>query len=76
MTKKHFQALARALYEAQPLKPGPCSQIDFAKYASKVATWNACVKGVMDACSQSNGAFDRERFLEACETGTTRGMRK
>lgn len=66
MTKKDFQALARALHLAMPL-------IDAEPYNRK-NTWLRCVKYVADVCAASNPRFDRARFIEACETGKTKGM--
>jgi hypothetical protein len=74
MSKKHYQAIAAAIYaERQWIKSahtpgnvsvntllGPCIAI-----ASRIA-------GIL---AEDNPRFDRARFLEACETGTTKGMR-
>ena len=77
MTKKHFQALARALYEAaqlgayeirdaastDPYYRGMCD--------ANVRNWEA----VAVALAKLNPCFDRALFLEACETGKCKGMR-
>lgn len=62
MTKKDFQALARALHSC--------------KYAGDEVVARTYIDAIADVCKASNPRFDRERFIEACETGTTRGMRK
>jgi hypothetical protein len=68
MSKKDYQAIARALYKTRiTAKP------DLPPVA--VAMWQRACADVADALKADNPAFSRERFAEACETGTTRGMR-
>jgi hypothetical protein len=65
MTKRDYQAIARAFYEAADHMS-----------CEEEGMWNACVRLVGDVLQADNARFDRNRFEEACETGTTRGMRK
>ncbi len=68
MTKKNFEALARAIFQAkqESLRVPPPPWGD---------TFRKVINNIADACKASNPRFNRERFIEACETGTTRGMR-
>lgn len=59
MSRKHYIALARLLWAARP------SKID----AAGQAQWHADIDAVADACQQFNPAFDRARFIAACEEG-------
>lgn len=66
MRKKHFQALAHALHLLKPSVRG----------AGDLEQWETDVWGVAEVCQAANANFDRARFIEACETGTCRGMRQ
>jgi hypothetical protein len=74
MTKKDYQAVARALYTA--VKPHTYVEHGAQMFAREAVAWMDAVQGIADAMAQDSPRFDRARFLEACETGTTRGMRK
>lgn len=63
MSKKDYQAIARVIYAAR---------ID----QSGAPTFALVVKGLADYMAQDSPRFDRARFIEACETGTTRGMKR
>jgi hypothetical protein len=59
MTKKHFEALAVALAYQRP-QPTWC--------ANKRAQFALDVAAVADVCAASSPRFDRERFVDACQT--------
>ena len=61
MSKKHFHALALAFAYRRPEPHWD---------ANKRTQWSLDVASVADVCQQANPRFDRERFLEACETWT------
>lgn len=67
MSKKDYQAIARALHveliDAQENTPQDGSQ-----------TVRNVASGIANVLAADNPAFDRARFLETCETGTTKGM--
>ena len=65
MTKKHFQALAAALFAQKPCSVGEA-----------FAVWRNTCDAIADACKASNGAFDRERFIAACVRGPKAPVRK
>ncbi len=56
MTRKHFAALAAALHRAIPLNATESDMI----------VWAACCVQVASACRAANPAFDKSRFLDAC----------
>lgn len=67
MTKKDYQAIARAIHTArthakidEKLDPG--SGINRVEHL------------IADVLAADNPRFDRERFVEACETGRCKGM--
>lgn len=62
MTKRDFQAIARAIHEAKP-DTGPTQ------------VWDSVTHSIANALSTLAPRFDRARFLEACETGRCKGMR-
>lgn len=64
LSKKHFQAIARIMYDVKLTKRDNAHE-----------QWDDVVRELARWCAAENEAFDRERFIEACETGTTRGMR-
>ncbi len=83
MTKRHFQAMARALHASKREAPGLLAE--GADRATRAAwnrqmgahvQWSTDVQAMGDVCRQANPNFDRERFVEACETGATRGMKQ
>ncbi len=64
MSKKHYQALAAALYQER-------------KYRGKEhATFDDAIRVVARVLAADNPRFDRGLFLEACETGKCHGMRQ
>lgn len=68
MSKKDYQAIARAIYRIHS------RDTEGRRYtASQVM--DDLREAVADALAAANSRFDRDRFLEACETGTTKGMR-
>lgn len=59
MTRRHFRALADGLAGVRPTETrGPAYD-----------TWVASTRAVAAVCSASNGAFDWERFMRACDGG-------
>ena len=58
MTKKHFEALATSLASVRP---------DNDKPATHYVVWIQSVVAVADVCERSNVAFDRVRFVHACQ---------
>ena len=71
MSKKNYQAIARAIHDVyagndsyhdgQPHGSDPVSRVKLA---------------LADILAADNPRFDRARFLEACETGKCKGMRR
>lgn len=75
MSKKDYQAIARAIHgtrrnvvetETKHLAPRELAEWAIGNVASRVA----------DVLAADNPRFDRGLFLEACETGACKGMRK
>jgi hypothetical protein len=67
MSKKDYQAIAGAMFEhRQTIKADD----------SPIERHVAGMLRLADALGVGNPRFDRARFLEACETGTCKGMRK
>lgn len=71
MSKRQYQALALGLHRE---RPNPYIAGMYAP-AEAFAMWQACVAAVADVCAADNSRFDRERFLEAAETGGCKGMK-
>jgi hypothetical protein len=67
MTRKHFTAIAWELRQAypQPMVSGTAGDLASDFYAGRVRGWEDTVSHVASACAESNGAFDRGRFLVA-----------
>lgn len=63
MTKKDYQAIARAIY-------GVWSGASAAHGQTIILVRDA----VADVLAADNPRFDRARFVEACETGRCKGM--
>lgn len=69
MSKKDYQALARAINTASAemgVREGVAQ--------SGPPLVRAIVSHVADVLAADNPRFDRARFIEACETGSTKGM--
>lgn len=69
MTKRDYQAIARAIHEtynrvSEPAEPSPEQTVGFV------------VDALCDVFKADNPRFDRARFVEACETGKCKGMRQ
>lgn len=75
MSKKHYQALASALYDARSTVENPPVPCDYRIGDGLVALGHA-VSNVADVLARDNPRFNRALFLEACETGTCKGMPK
>ena len=76
MSKKHYQALATALYQSQPAKDTSGNPADERATDAMRGTWWGVVYAISKALQADNPRFDRERFREACETGRCKGMRQ
>jgi hypothetical protein len=63
MSKKDYQALARALYLRKPVETSTAFPL-----------WQGVVHDIEKTLAFDNPRFDRARFIEACETGATKGM--
>jgi len=71
MTKKDYQAIARALYNVRQTSTPASAGSDGAGWAlEQVQVQLAAV------LAADNPRFDRARFVEACETGRCKGMRQ
>lgn len=66
MSKKDYQAIARAIHRTHQEVPGPGASLVLRNVADNIAV----------VLSIDNPLFDRARFIEACETGHCRGMKK
>lgn len=74
MSKKDYQAIARAIYEGRigsEVKDGD----DILECPPKV-TAASIMYNMANALAASNPRFSRALFIEACETGTCKGMKK
>ena len=67
MSKKDYQAIARAIHEARGLT-ATAEKLDPGSGINRVAHLLA------DVLAAENPRFDRARFVEACETGRCKGM--
>lgn len=69
MSKKDYQALARAIHaETWPADPSIMER--------RGDVVNRLVRAIASALAADNPRFSRERFIEACETGQDRPKRK
>lgn len=69
MSKKDYQAIARALWDLQVTAQNPDET------RAIIRTMKATAEVLADVFAASNPRFDRSRFMEACETGKCKGMR-
>lgn len=60
--KRHYEAIALTMQEAHP---GAALSAD----NRAVIQWNGTVKDLTDTFKRDNGAFDRDRFIRACQPG-------
>lgn len=67
MRKKDFQAIARAIHGAR-------EDVNKNPRASAAVILTIAQNRVCDVLAASNPRFDRARFIEACETGSCKGM--
>ena len=74
MTKKDFQAIARALHSIRPAGKDADGIHEYKAEFARVDYWRPTVGMVADVLAASNPRFDRVRFIEACETGRCKGM--
>lgn len=75
MTKRDYQAIARAIHEAaQPGNP-PGSDWACEIFPTSAEGMRQDIIGrIADVLAADNPRFDRQRFVEACETGRCKGM--
>lgn len=73
MSKKHYQAIARALYEAVQTQAHEDARIAAPSAARYLMAH--VMEGIARVLAADNPRFDRERFVEACETGRCKGMK-
>jgi len=71
MSKKDYQAIARALYRAKQ-DTMAVGQHEGTDGFQGILT---AERHIADTLAQGNPRFNRSLFLEACETGTCRGMK-
>jgi hypothetical protein len=77
MSKKHYQALAEALYRSQPDRTGAqMTAADERAFNAMRGTWYSVLDGIESVLKSDNPRFSRALFREACETGKCRGMRQ
>ena len=62
MTKKDYQAIARAFYQTGQ------------ETLRESETWQILRRKIADVFAADNPRFNRARFMEACETGRCKGM--
>lgn len=74
MSKKDYQAIALAIHEVRA--GALMADLDVLTNSIVTGVIGAITDNIAHIMSADNGNFDRARFIEACETGTTRGMRK
>lgn len=65
MSKKHYQAIAQAFHSAG----------EETMRQSEDQTWQILRRNIADVLAADNPRFNRELFIEACETGKCKGMR-
>jgi hypothetical protein len=71
MTKKDYQAIARAIHVVRQIRPAFSQRFD-----GQCSAFESLMCELTDVMAADNPRFDRARFVEACETGATRGMHK
>lgn len=67
MTKKDYQAIARAIHATR-------FEAESAMSTAGVQATMVIAERLATVLAADNPRFDRERFIEACETGRTKGM--
>ncbi len=76
MTRKHFEALAAALWNSKPVEiivGGPAdTKLMRNAYSNSLAQWQADVRAIASVCIVYNPRFDT-RFYAACGYETTIG---
>lgn len=71
MSKKDYQVIARAIYQSRQLACDNAQHKDCA-----LAPIAALQAQMIQILADDNPRFDRARFLEACETGKCKGMKR
>lgn len=73
MSKKDYQAIARAIHAT---RPDPSPRLDGpAIHPLMTDVWEKTRNAIADVLAADSPRFDRARFMEACETGRCKGMR-
>jgi hypothetical protein len=75
MTKKDYQAIARALFESRQFSDPKIERRDMQGMWA-VLQWEATQDSISDTLAADNPRFNRALFIEACETGTCKGTTK
>lgn len=68
MTKKDYQAIARAIHERRRMAEVLQNR------ESRLAHYDELTESLADVFAADNARFSRARFAEACETGRCKGM--
>lgn len=82
MSKKHYQAIARMLHRIKPDLAAGSGLPSFERAAHakreliRHGMWETVCQETADVLAADSPRFDRARFIDACETGTTKGMSK
>ena len=75
MSKKDYQAIARAIHQSLTGMDRSCHW-DAVQMSGAQALAHTVTLALADVMAQGNPRFNRARFIEACETGACKGMRK
>lgn len=70
MSKKDCQAIAAAIYARRQMAR------NIQNTAARLTHYSELAESLADVFAADNPRFSRERFLEACETGHCKGMRR
>ena len=62
MSKKHYEALAKALRNTRPT----VSDCGNSRNPPAIAQWERTRDAIITVCEASNPAFNRARFIKAC----------
>ena len=74
MTKKDYQAIARAIHQTLPYADREPEHVMNECEEQVFDQWRMTRDAVASALEDDNPRFDRARFVEACKTGRYKGM--